>query len=128
MLATSTFGNIIWSIIICFFLISYLMVLFSVIGDLFRDHELGGGAKAAWIIMLLLFQVLTLVAYLIIRGNGMAKRAMKHQTDAQAAMDDYIRKTAGSSAASELTHAKQLLDSGTINQAEFDKIKASLLG
>ena len=128
MLAMSTFGNLVWSIIICFFFISYLMLFFNVVGDLFRDHELGGGAKALWVILLLVFPFISLLVYLIIRGNGMAQRAMKQQSDAQAALDDYIRKTAGGSAASELASAKQLLDSGTINQAEFDKLKASLLG
>lgn len=124
----STLGDVIWAIIISFFFISYLMMFFSVVGDLFRDHELGGFAKAIWVVVLLIFPFLSLLVYLIVRGNGMAQRAMKEQAATKDAMDQYIRQTAGGGSASELANAKQLLDSGAINQAEYDKLKAKILG
>jgi ABC-type multidrug transport system fused ATPase/permease subunit len=126
MLATS-FGEFIWLIIISFFFISYLMLFFSVVSDLFRDHELGGAAKAIWVILLLIFPFLALLAYLIVRGGGMAKRASAQQAAAKQEFDSYVRQTAGVSPATELANAKSLVDSGAISAAEYEQLKAKIL-
>jgi type VI protein secretion system component VasK len=128
MLATS-FGDILWLIIISFFFITYLMMLFSVIGDIFRNHEMSGGMKAVWLILLFVIPLITLLIYVIVNGAGMAKRSMKEQQDAKAAFDDYVRQAAGTGgAASELANAKSLLDSGAITADEYAKLKGKIIG
>ena len=97
------------------------------IGDLFRDHKLSGWLKAIWIIFLIFVPFLTLLVYLIARGSGMARRGAAEAQQIQAAQADYIKSVAGSSATDEIAKAKELLDAGTITQAEFDAIKAKAL-
>ena len=114
-----------------FVFFAYLMVLFSIIGDLFRDSELNGWVKAIWIIFLIFVPFLTALIYLIARGNGMTKRSIAQATEMRKAQDEYIRATAGTAASStgvdDIAKAKTLLDSGTITQAEFDALKAKAL-
>ena len=123
-----------WSWVAWFFwvfvFVAYLMVLFSILGDLFRDHTLSGGWKAVWIIFLIFVPFLTLLVYLIARGNGMAKRSAKEASELQSAQDAYIKSVAGAGAspADEIAKAKGLLDAGTITQAEYDALKAKALG
>ncbi|MFM7063352.1 MAG: SHOCT domain-containing protein [Actinomycetes bacterium] len=126
LLAAYGLGEALWTVFVIFFLVIFLMILFSIFGDLFRDHEMGGGAKALWVLALILFTPLAALIYLIVRGGGMAKRAQAAQAEAQQQFDDYVKQTAGGSAA-EIAKAKELLDSGTISQEEFDSIKAKAL-
>ena len=114
-----------------FVFFAYLMVLFSIIGDLFRDSELSGWLKAIWIIFLIFVPFLTALVYLIARGNGMTKRAVAQATEQRKLQDEYIRQTAGASTPAsgvdDIAKAKSLLDTGAITQAEFDAIKAKAL-
>ncbi|WP_169582176.1 SHOCT domain-containing protein [Microbacterium thalassium] len=122
-------GDIIWWFLWAFVFVAYLFALFAVIGDLFRDHELSGWWKAVWIIFLIFVPFLTLLVYLIARGNGMAKRGAAEARQIQAAQDAYIKSVASAaSPADEIAKAKALLDAGTITQAEYDAIKAKALG
>lgn len=121
------FWDIIWFIIVTFAFVAYLMVLFSILSDLFRDHETGGFAKAIWVIALIFFPFFTALIYLIVRGQGMAERHAKAAKQMQDAQSAYIRDVAGSSAADQIHKAKELLDSGAISQAEYDAIKAKAL-
>ncbi|MGB7551106.1 MAG: PLD nuclease N-terminal domain-containing protein [Chromatiaceae bacterium] len=107
--------------------VAYLIVLFHVIVDLFRDPELGGGFKALWIIGLLFIPVLTLLVYLLARGGGMAERERAVYTQAKSDADAYIRQVAGKSPAEQIADAKALLDTGTINEAEYAQLKAKAL-
>ncbi|WP_431277236.1 SHOCT domain-containing protein [Leifsonia poae] len=108
--------------------IAYLMVLFSIIGDLFRDRELNGWLKAVWIIFLIFLPFLTALVYLIARGRSMSKRQLEAVSQAQSDTDAYIRTVAStSSPADEIAKAKTLLDAGAITPAEFEKIKAGAL-
>ncbi|GAB2847428.1 SHOCT domain-containing protein [Microbacterium insulae] len=121
-----------WSLIAWFFwvfvFVAYLMVLFSILGDLFRDHTLNGWLKAVWIIFLIFVPFLTALIYLIARGRGMTERSMEQAKELRAQQDAYIRATAGGgSAADDIAKAKSLLDSGAISQAEFDALKAKAL-
>ena len=121
-------GDIIWWFLLVFVFFAYLFALFAVIGDLFRDHKLNGFWKAIWIIFLIFVPFLTLLVYLIARGNGMAERSQKEYKQAQAATDAYIRQTAGSASPSdEIAKAKGLFDSGSITQQEFELLKAKAL-
>lgn len=123
-----------WSWVAWFFWLfvffAYLMVLFSIIGDLFRDDSVNGWLKAVWIIFLIFVPFLTALVYLIARGSGMQKRSIAQAQAMRAQQDDYIRATAGgaSSSADEIAKAKGLLDSGVISQTEFDALKAKALG
>jgi ABC-type multidrug transport system fused ATPase/permease subunit len=128
-LAEISFGNILWAIVVIFFFTMYLMILFSVIGDLFRDHETSGGVKALWILFFLVAPFLSLLIYMIARGPGMQKRALEAQKQQQAAFNDYVQSTASAAnPADQIAKAKELLDAGTISQQEFDAIKAKALG
>ncbi len=123
-----SFWDIIWFIIVSFAFIAYLMVLFNILFDIFRDHSMGGGAKAIWVICLVLFPLITAVVYIIVRGPSMASRHAAEVSQVKAQQDAYIKTVAGSSSpATEIAQAKQLLDSGAITQAEFDSLKARVL-
>ncbi|HWK93200.1 MAG TPA: SHOCT domain-containing protein [Luteimicrobium sp.] len=122
-----SFWNYFWLVVEIFFFFAYLVVLFMIITDLFRDHKLSGWWKAVWVICLIIFPLITALVYVIARGNGMTQRQIASQQQAKAATDSYIRNVAGASAADQIATAKQLLDSGAIDQAEFDKLKAAAL-
>ena len=123
----ATIWDVIWTFFWIFAFIAYLMTLFSVIGDLFRDHALAGGYKALWIIGLVFIPFLTVLLYLIVRGKGMNERAAAANQHAQQAASAYIREAAGTSPADDIAKAKTLLDSNAITQAEFDALKAKAL-
>ncbi|GAA1238848.1 ABC-type multidrug transport system fused ATPase/permease subunit [Microbacterium phyllosphaerae] len=122
----------IWDLVAWFFwsfvFISYLMVVFTIIGDIFRDSSLNGWLKAVWIIFLVFLPFLTSLVYLIARGQGMAERRGEQLAELRAAQTAYIRETAGSSSpADDITKARGLLDSGVITQSEFETLKAKAL-
>jgi len=121
------FGNFfdaIMLIIPTLVLVTYLIVLFQIVVDLFRDTELGGGSKVLWMIGLVLLPILTAVIYIIARGGGMADRQRTGLQRAKSDTDAYIREVAGKSPAEQIADAKALLDAGTINADEFAKLKA----
>jgi len=112
-----------------FVFVAYLMVFFSIMGDLFRDHTLNGWLKAVWIVFLIFVPFLTALVYLIARGSGMQKRSLAEAEALRSAQDAYIRQATGSapSAADDIAKAKALLDSGAISQGEFEALKAKAL-
>ena len=125
-----SFWDIIWWFLTIFIFISYLFVLFAIISDLFRDHKLNGWWKAVWIIFLLFFPIITALVYLIARGRGMGERSQAQAKQLQEAQSEYIKSVAGAGAASpsdEIAKARALLDAGTIDQAEYDALKAKAL-
>jgi ABC-type multidrug transport system fused ATPase/permease subunit len=118
----------IWSFFWIFAFIAYLIALFAVIADLFRDHKLNGWWKALWIVFLVFVPFLTVLVYLIARGAGMQERAGREAKQAQDAAENYIRAVAHQhSPADEIAKAKALVDAGTITQQEFDAIKTRAL-
>lgn len=119
-----SFWDIIWFIIVSFAFVAYLMILFNIVTDLFRDKSVSGGMKALWMLGLVFLPFLISVIYLIVRGKGMAERQNQAVQNVRAAQDDYIRSVAGASPAEEIAKAQQLLDAGTITQAEFATLKA----
>jgi len=123
-----SFWDVIWFIIISFAFIAYLMVMFNIIIDLFRDKAVSGWMKAVWIVCLIFFPLITALVYLIARGQGMAERSVAEARQVQSDTDSYIRSVAGSaSPAEQIAQAKGLLDSGAITQQEFDALKAKAL-
>ena len=124
-----SFWDFFWFIISFFLLMAYLVVLFQILTDLFRDRETSGWLKAVWVFCLVIFPLITSLVYLIARGQSMAERNIAAVKAAQAGQEDYIRSVSGgaSSPADEIGRAKALLDSGAISQQEFDALKAKAL-
>ncbi|UXA17766.1 hypothetical protein [Mycobacterium sp. SMC-4] len=124
-----SFWDYFWSMLVIFAFIAYLLILFTILADLFwRDHKTSGWIKAVWVIFLVALPYLTALVYLIVRGRGMAERAREQALQAKRETDDYIRQAAGRSPAQDIADAKALLDAGTISQTEFDRLKARALG
>ena len=110
-----------------FFFIAYLIVLFQVIVDLFRDSEMGGGSKVLWIIGLIFLPLLTALIYVLARGKGMSERQRAAVRSAKSDTEAYIRDVAGKSPADQIADAKKLLDAGIINNDEFARLKTKAL-
>lgn len=123
------FLDVFWTMIIFFFWVAWIVLLFRILTDVFRRHDIGGGKKTVWVIFLILLPFLGVFAYLIVNGGHMAARDVEQARAQQAQFDDYVRSVGGGSgAAGEIESAKKLLDSGAITQAEFDALKAKALG
>jgi uncharacterized membrane protein required for colicin V production len=130
--ADVSFADIFWSILWFYFLFLWIMVLFHILGDLFRDHTLSAVTKTLWVLFLVLLPFLAALVYLLTRGKGMAERAAARQQQAQEQFDGYVRTVATTAEATaspteQIARAKELLDAGTIDQAEFDRLKAKAL-
>jgi hypothetical protein len=123
-----SFWDIIWFIFIAYLFFAYLLVLFSVIADIFRNRETSGLMKACWIFLLIVLPILTVIVYLIVHGKDMGERSSQQAQAVQAQQESYIKNVAGTnSPADQITQAKKLLDSGAISQAEYDAMKAKAL-
>jgi ABC-type multidrug transport system fused ATPase/permease subunit len=128
LIADYSVGDVILTSLSIFFFIVWLWILITILGDLFRDHELSGWAKAGWVLFLVLVPYLAGLVYLISRGAGMRERSLKEQAEVKRHMDSYIRETAGgSSTVDELARLSELKDKGSISDAEFEQAKAKLL-
>ncbi len=123
----SNFWDFIWLILSTFVFVAYLLVLFQIIADLFRNTEMGGASKALWIIGLIFVPMLTAVVYIIANGGDMARRQREAIERAKSDTDAYIRHVSGKSPAEQIADAKSLLDAGTINADEFARLKAKAL-
>jgi hypothetical protein len=120
------FLDILGSMLFFFGFVLWFWLLITVFGDLFRRHDIGGWGKFAWSIFVIFLPLLGVLVYLIAEGREMAQRNVEQAQTAKAEFDAYVRETAGGPG-SEITHAKQLLDSGAIDQAEFEALKAKAL-
>src|SRR3954452_11657441 len=130
-MVTTTFGSgdvLLWMLEFFLFVI-WFWILISIFSDLFRDRTTGGGVKALWVFFLIILPFLGILLYLIFRGRGMGERSVAQAAALQQQLDAQIRTAAGTSVspADQITKAKALLDSGAIDQAEFDKLKAAAL-
>jgi len=123
----SNFWDTVLLMVSTFFFIAYLIVLFQVVVDLFRDSEMGGGSKVIWLIGLIFLPVLTALIYILARGGGMAERQRAVLRSARADTDAHIREVAAKSPADQIADAKKLLDAGTINGDEFARLKAKAM-
>jgi Phospholipase_D-nuclease N-terminal len=121
------FMDVLWTIIIFFAWVAWIWVLIVIFTDIFRRRDIGGWAKAAWIVFTIILPFLGVLVYLIANHDGMADRQTKEVQAAQEQTDAYIRSVSGGGAAAEIEKGKQLLDSGAITQAEFDSLKARAL-
>jgi len=127
-IAEFTLGDALLTVIEIFVFVTYFWILITIFGDLFRDHQLSGWAKAGWVLFVFVVPLLGMLVYLIARGEGMRERAVKEQADMRRHMDEYILQTAGgSSSVDELHKLSELKDKGAISDAEFERAKAKLL-
>lgn len=127
-----SFWDIVWFIFITWVFVAYLMVMFRIIWDIFRNEESSGVVKALWIVALIFVPFLTALVYLIANGRGMTERSVRSAAEHQRQQDTYIRQVAGTTSATspteQISQAKALLDSGAITQSEFEALKAKALG
>jgi hypothetical protein len=126
--ADISFGELLLIALEVFFFVIWIWILITILSDLFRDHELSGWAKAAWVLFLVFIPFLTALIYLIARGEGMRDRTIKAQADAKKHFDEYVRDQAQTaSPADELHKLAELKDKGALSAEEYDKAKAKLL-
>lgn len=126
-----SFWDVIWFIAVTYLFFAYLMLLFAIIGDLFRDKETSGVLKAVWIFFLIFAPFVTALIYVVARHEGMRERAEASAERKQQQQDDYIRRTAGqatpANAADQIAQARALLDAGAISQQEYEALKSKAL-
>jgi Short C-terminal domain/Phospholipase_D-nuclease N-terminal len=128
--ADVSFNDIFWSVLWFFFLFIWIMILFQILGDLFRDHSVSGVEKTLWVLFLVFLPFLAVFVYLIVRGKGMGERAAAQHQQAQQEFEGYVRNVAATgeaTATEQIAKAKQLLDAGAIDQSEFERLKAKAL-
>jgi divalent metal cation (Fe/Co/Zn/Cd) transporter len=126
-LADISFGDLLLSVFEIFIFVVWIWILFTIIGDLFRDHEMSGWAKALWIIFLVFIPYISMLVYLIVRGSGMRERALQAQSEAKHHMDSYVQQVAHATPADELHKLNDLREKGALSTEEFDRAKAKLL-
>ncbi|MGP0031961.1 MAG: SHOCT domain-containing protein [Acidimicrobiales bacterium] len=120
--------DIFWTMLEIFIFIIWIYLLFIVFVDIFRSPDLGGGAKALWVIFVIIIPLLGILVYLIARGGKMHERAAQAAQAQQQAFDSYVKEAAGTSTADQLHKLSELKDKGVLTDAEFDAEKAKLLG
>ena len=126
-LADVSFGDLLLTVFEISLFVIWIWILFTIITDLFRDHELSGWWKAVWILFLVFIPFLTALVYLVARGNGMRDRTIKAQAEAKKHFDEYVREQAASSPADELHKLNDLKEKGALSTEEFEAAKAKLL-
>jgi hypothetical protein len=120
--------EIFWTILIFFGFVIWIWILFTIFADLFRRTDINGWVKFLWILFVVFLPFLGVLVYLVAEHKGMAERSLASQKEAKSEFDAYVREAAGSNdPASQIANAKQLLDSGAISQADFDKLKQKAL-
>jgi hypothetical protein len=123
-----SFWDVVWFIIISYAFVAYMMMLFSIVMDLFRDRDTSGFAKAIWLLALLFLPFLSALVYVIVRGRGMAERSASSYEAAQKQQETYIKEVAATATpADQIAKARTMLDEGTISQSEFDTLKSKVL-
>jgi len=126
--ADISFGELLLVVLEIFFFVIWIWILVYILTDLFRDHELSGGWKALWVLVLIFIPLLGALVYLIARGHGMQERAAKAQAEAKQQFDDYVRTQAqAASPADELHKLQGLREKGALSDEEFERAKAKLL-
>ena len=121
--------GIFWSMLIFFVWISWLFIFFHVVIDIFRSEDMGGWAKAAWLLLVVFLPLLGVLIYVLARGDSMRDRDVARARAQQSDMEAYVRQAAGTSGgtADELAKLSELQSSGVITESEFAAQKAKLL-
>jgi len=121
-------GDVIVSMFWFMLLVVWIWMIIAIFGDIFRDHELGGGAKALWTLFIIIIPWLGALVYLIVRGRSMNERALRAAKANDEHMRAYVRDAAGTtSTADELRKLTALRDEGVLSQEDYEKAKAKTL-
>ena len=122
------FLDILGTMLIFFAWVIWFWLLVRVIGDVFRRHDISGWGKAGWTLFMIVAPFVGVLIYLIAHGQEMGKRDIEQVQAQRAQFDEYVKSAAAADGgAAQIAQAKSLLDSGTIDQAEFDALKAKAL-
>ncbi len=121
--------DLFWTMLLLFFWVLWFFLLFRIIGDLFRDRELGGWAKAGWMILVILLPFVGVLAYVIVRGKGMSQRDVKQVEAQQTAFKQYVREAAGTQddSVDQLHKLSELKSRGDLTEEEYAQAKQKLL-
>ncbi len=125
--ANVTFGDILLIVFEMFLFVVWIWILFTIITDIFRDHDMSGWAKALWIVLLIFIPYIVALVYLVINGSDMRERQLRAQAEAKHQADDYIRAAAHVTPADELHKLHELVEKGALSEAEYDRAKEKLL-
>jgi predicted PurR-regulated permease PerM len=121
-----SFWDVIWTTFVVFLWITFLIVFFNVVIDIFRSRDISGVMKAVWLIFIIVVPLLGVLIYVIVRGQGMAERGVKQQLEQADRLREAVGDTGGSPA-DQIARAKELLDSGAIDETEYQALKAKAL-
>jgi Short C-terminal domain/Phospholipase_D-nuclease N-terminal len=123
-------GQVLWSLLWFFLFFVWIMLIFTIFGDIIRSDDMGGGAKAIWSVFIIFLPFLGIFAYLIARGGGMGERQVAAAQKQNEAMQAYIQSAAGggTSEADQLAKLADLHSSGKIDDAEYATAKAKVIG
>jgi hypothetical protein len=121
------FLDVLWTMFIFFAWIIWFWLLITIFADIFRRHDISGGKKTLWCIFVILTPFIGVFVYLISQSKGMNERNLQSVKQQRQQTDEYIRSVSGGDAAGQIAQAKSLLDSGAINQQEFDSLKQKAL-
>ena len=130
-LADVGLAELFWTVLWLFFLFMFIWVFVALVSDIFRDHELSGWGKAAWLVLLIVFPLVGSLIYLIVRGKGMAERSTAAQKHAQAQFDSYVRQAAsssGDSSVDDLARLAELRSNGHLSDEEYETMKSRIVG
>jgi uncharacterized membrane protein len=118
-----SFWHFLWEMLVVFAFVVWVIIFFQVVFDLFRSKDVSGAGKAGWLILLIILPFIGVLIYLVVRGHGMADRAVRTQLEDA----DRLRVATGQAPADQISQAKQLLDQGVITDAEFQAIKSKVI-
>jgi hypothetical protein len=121
------FLDVFWTMLIFFFWVIWIWILVTVLIDVFRRRDMSGWGKAAWALFVIVLPYLGVFVYLITQGKQMAERRAQEISASQTSFDSYVRDVAASAPSDQIAKAKELLDSGAIDQAEFEQLKRTAL-
>jgi Short C-terminal domain/Phospholipase_D-nuclease N-terminal len=123
--------DLFWTMLWFFLFIAWLFLLFTLFADIFRSKDMGGWAKALWVLFIIILPIIGSLVYLIVRGRSMHERAAEEYQDREKAFRSYVKEVAGpaggASVADELSKLSALRDSGALTAEEFEAQKAKLL-
>jgi hypothetical protein len=117
-----------WTLLEIVLMVVWIWLAITVFFDIFRSHDMGGGAKALWVIFIIILPYIGILVYLIARGGKMHERADAAAARQQKAFNAYVHQTAGtSSGADELAKLADLREKGVLTPEEFEAQKAKIL-
>ncbi|HEY1827994.1 MAG TPA: SHOCT domain-containing protein [Acidimicrobiales bacterium] len=120
-------GQVLLDTLWFFLFIVEVWLMISIFIDIFRRHDMKGWLKAFWVFLVIVVPLIGIILYLIIYGDEMRVHAQQAAQDYDRALRDYVQHAAGHSPATELERLAALRTNGTINDDEFEQLKAKVV-